>query len=157
MYCITTPCSLCSHYFFRHPIEMLLLFQKSSLEQNLEESRAELLAVRTNHADTVSSLEAQVNQFITSRFSTWANVLPNNRWCHCSFSGEYKERSFFFFIPIFTNLAPVIPASLLTTGIQNELQHYWAADPSSAQRWLLQSLQKKNRRTSNQTNTALQH
>lgn len=44
---------------------MLLLFQKSSLEQSLEESRAELLAVRTNHADTVSSLEAQVNQFIS--------------------------------------------------------------------------------------------
>uniref|UniRef100_A0A8D3CQQ1 Golgin subfamily A member 1 n=1 Tax=Scophthalmus maximus TaxID=52904 RepID=A0A8D3CQQ1_SCOMX len=39
-----------------------LLQEKSSLEQSLEETRAELLAVRTNHADTVSSLEAQVNQ-----------------------------------------------------------------------------------------------
>lgn len=65
---MATPCTLCRHcVFFRHPIEMLLLFQKSSLEQSLEESRAELLAVRTNHADTVSSLEAQVNQFISSR------------------------------------------------------------------------------------------
>uniref|UniRef100_A0A7N8XW48 Golgin subfamily A member 1 n=1 Tax=Mastacembelus armatus TaxID=205130 RepID=A0A7N8XW48_9TELE len=36
-----------------------LLQEKSSLEQNLEETRAELLAVRTNHAGTVSSLEAQ--------------------------------------------------------------------------------------------------
>ncbi|AWP06625.1 putative golgin subfamily A member 1 [Scophthalmus maximus] len=39
-----------------------LLQEKSSLEQSLEETRAELLAVRTNHADTVSSLEAQVAQ-----------------------------------------------------------------------------------------------
>lgn len=40
---------------------LLLGFQKSSLEQSLEETRGELLVVRTNHADTVSSLEAQVN------------------------------------------------------------------------------------------------
>uniref|UniRef100_A0A673BP99 GRIP domain-containing protein n=1 Tax=Sphaeramia orbicularis TaxID=375764 RepID=A0A673BP99_9TELE len=39
-----------------------LLQEKSTLEQNLEETRAELLTVRTNHADTVSSLEAQVNR-----------------------------------------------------------------------------------------------
>ncbi|XP_071337892.1 golgin subfamily A member 1 isoform X2 [Trachinotus anak] len=39
-----------------------LLQEKSSLEQSLEETRAELLAVRTNHADTVSSLEAQVSK-----------------------------------------------------------------------------------------------
>ncbi|XP_045890551.1 golgin subfamily A member 1 isoform X1 [Micropterus dolomieu] len=39
-----------------------LLQEKSSLEQSLEETRAELLAVRTNHADTVSSLEAQVSR-----------------------------------------------------------------------------------------------
>ncbi|XP_053277654.1 golgin subfamily A member 1 isoform X2 [Pleuronectes platessa] len=39
-----------------------LLQEKSSLEQTLEGTRAELLAVRTNHADTVSSLEAQVSR-----------------------------------------------------------------------------------------------
>uniref|UniRef100_A0A672HLN4 Golgin subfamily A member 1 n=1 Tax=Salarias fasciatus TaxID=181472 RepID=A0A672HLN4_SALFA len=43
-----------------------LLQEKSSLEQSLEESRAELLAVRTNHADTVSSLEAQVSRMSCS-------------------------------------------------------------------------------------------
>ncbi|XP_041855580.1 golgin subfamily A member 1 isoform X2 [Melanotaenia boesemani] len=39
-----------------------LLQEKSSLELSLEETRAELLAVRTNHADTVSSLEAEVSK-----------------------------------------------------------------------------------------------
>ncbi|XP_069022219.1 golgin subfamily A member 1 isoform X1 [Embiotoca jacksoni] len=39
-----------------------LLQEKSSLEKSLEETRAELLTVRTNHADTVSSLEAQVSR-----------------------------------------------------------------------------------------------
>jgi len=41
---------------------LFLPFQKSNLELSLEQTRAELLAVRTNHADTVSSLEAQVKQ-----------------------------------------------------------------------------------------------
>lgn len=36
------------------------------MEQTLEETRAELLAVRTNHADTVSSLEAQVSRMSCS-------------------------------------------------------------------------------------------
>lgn len=39
---------------------VFLTQKKSSLEESLEESRAELLALRTNHADTVGSLEAQV-------------------------------------------------------------------------------------------------
>ncbi|XP_015235419.1 PREDICTED: golgin subfamily A member 1 isoform X1 [Cyprinodon variegatus] len=39
-----------------------LLQEKSNLELSLEETRAEMLAVRTNHADTVSSLEAQVSK-----------------------------------------------------------------------------------------------
>lgn len=39
-----------------------LLQEKSSLEQTLDETRAELLAARTNHADTVSSLEVQVSR-----------------------------------------------------------------------------------------------
>ncbi|XP_019957956.2 golgin subfamily A member 1 isoform X1 [Paralichthys olivaceus] len=43
-----------------------LLQEKSSLEQSLAETRAELLAVRTNHADTVSSLEAQVSRMSCS-------------------------------------------------------------------------------------------
>ncbi|XP_076587501.1 golgin subfamily A member 1 isoform X2 [Chaetodon auriga] len=43
-----------------------LLLEKSSLEQSLAETRAELLAVRTNHADTVSSLEAQVSRMSCS-------------------------------------------------------------------------------------------
>lgn len=43
-----------------------LLQEKSSLEQSLEETRAELLVVRTNHADTVSSLEAQVSRMSCS-------------------------------------------------------------------------------------------
>uniref|UniRef100_A0A3Q1I4K2 Golgin subfamily A member 1 n=1 Tax=Anabas testudineus TaxID=64144 RepID=A0A3Q1I4K2_ANATE len=42
------------------------LQEKSSLEQNLEETRAELLTARTNHADTVSSLEAQVSRMSCS-------------------------------------------------------------------------------------------
>ncbi|XP_020501120.1 golgin subfamily A member 1 isoform X3 [Labrus bergylta] len=43
-----------------------LLQEKSSVEQSLEETRAELLAVRTNHADTVSSLETQVSRMSCS-------------------------------------------------------------------------------------------
>lgn len=43
-----------------------LLQEKSSLEQSLEETRAELVVVRTNHADTVSSLEAQVSRMSCS-------------------------------------------------------------------------------------------
>lgn len=35
--------------------------QKSSLEQSVEESRAELLSLRRNHAERVGSLEAQVH------------------------------------------------------------------------------------------------
>ncbi|XP_034548012.1 golgin subfamily A member 1 isoform X2 [Notolabrus celidotus] len=43
-----------------------LLQEKSNLEQSLEETRAELLVVRTNHADNVSSLEAQVSKMSCS-------------------------------------------------------------------------------------------
>ncbi|XP_037536695.1 golgin subfamily A member 1 [Nematolebias whitei] len=43
-----------------------LLLEKSSLELSLEGTRAELLAVRTNNADTVSSLEAQVSKLSCS-------------------------------------------------------------------------------------------
>uniref|UniRef100_A0AAQ5ZIP7 Golgin subfamily A member 1 n=1 Tax=Amphiprion ocellaris TaxID=80972 RepID=A0AAQ5ZIP7_AMPOC len=53
-----------------------LLQEKSSLWQSLEETRAELLAVRTNHADTVSSLETQVNQGIYTSVFVFLNVFP---------------------------------------------------------------------------------
>ncbi|KAF0033360.1 hypothetical protein F2P81_013426 [Scophthalmus maximus] len=53
-----------------------LLQEKSSLEQSLEETRAELLAVRTNHADTVSSLEAQ-QHISTPRFFYQSKVKHN--------------------------------------------------------------------------------
>ncbi|XP_034728302.1 golgin subfamily A member 1 isoform X2 [Etheostoma cragini] len=43
-----------------------LLQEKSSLEQSLEDTRAELLLVRTNHAETVSSLETQVSRMSCS-------------------------------------------------------------------------------------------
>ncbi|XP_074526212.1 golgin subfamily A member 1 isoform X1 [Halichoeres trimaculatus] len=43
-----------------------LLQEKSSLEQNLEETRAELLMARTNYADAVGSLEAQVSKMSCS-------------------------------------------------------------------------------------------
>ncbi|XP_074493585.1 golgin subfamily A member 1 isoform X2 [Sebastes fasciatus] len=43
-----------------------LLEEKSSLDQSLEETRAELVLVRTNHADTVSSLETQVSRMSCS-------------------------------------------------------------------------------------------
>ncbi|KAF7649346.1 hypothetical protein LDENG_00143090 [Lucifuga dentata] len=39
-----------------------LLQEKCSLDQSLEEARAELLLLRTNHAETVGSLEAQVTR-----------------------------------------------------------------------------------------------
>uniref|UniRef100_UPI003AB0143A golgin subfamily A member 1 n=1 Tax=Centroberyx gerrardi TaxID=166262 RepID=UPI003AB0143A len=39
-----------------------LLKEKCSLEQSLEETRMELLVARTSHADTVSSLEAQISK-----------------------------------------------------------------------------------------------
>ncbi|XP_054630704.1 golgin subfamily A member 1 isoform X2 [Dunckerocampus dactyliophorus] len=39
-----------------------LLQEKSSLEQRLEEARRELVDLRTKHADTVSSLQAQVSR-----------------------------------------------------------------------------------------------
>ncbi|XP_062310373.1 golgin subfamily A member 1 isoform X2 [Osmerus eperlanus] len=39
-----------------------LLKEKCALEQRMEETRVELLEARTNHADTVSSLEAQVSR-----------------------------------------------------------------------------------------------
>lgn len=42
------------------------LKEKCALEQRLEETRGELLEARTNHADTVSALEAQISRTTTS-------------------------------------------------------------------------------------------
>ena len=50
------------------------------MEESLEESRAELLALRTNHADTVGSLEAQVNHsFLCSLCAScrWLTPVPS--------------------------------------------------------------------------------
>lgn len=43
-----------------------LLQEKSNLEQTLEDTRAELLTARTNHADTECALEAQVSRMSSS-------------------------------------------------------------------------------------------
>ncbi|XP_068590377.1 golgin subfamily A member 1 isoform X2 [Cebidichthys violaceus] len=65
-----------------------LLHEMSSLEQSLEESRAELLEVRTNHADTVSSLENQV-----SRMSCSITELQTLLRHKDDSSRAYKERT----------------------------------------------------------------
>uniref|UniRef100_A0A3P9I119 Golgin subfamily A member 1 n=1 Tax=Oryzias latipes TaxID=8090 RepID=A0A3P9I119_ORYLA len=65
-----------------------LLQEKSSLESSLEETRAELLAAKTNHADTVSSLEAQV-----SKSSSTIKELQTLLWHKEDSSRAYKERT----------------------------------------------------------------
>ncbi|XP_029367324.1 golgin subfamily A member 1 isoform X2 [Echeneis naucrates] len=65
-----------------------LLQEKFSLEQTLEETRAELLTVRTNHADTVSTLEAQV-----SRMSCSITELQTLLRHKDDSSRAYKERT----------------------------------------------------------------
>ncbi|XP_034396574.1 golgin subfamily A member 1 isoform X2 [Cyclopterus lumpus] len=65
-----------------------LLQEKSSLEKSLEETRAELLEVRTNHADTVSSLETQV-----SRMSCSITELQTLLRHKDDSSRAYKERT----------------------------------------------------------------
>lgn len=135
-----------------------MVLQKSSLEQSLEESRAELLAVRTNHADTVSLLEAQVNQLIfvitpVQCLRLWANKSANplmykNPWSayHRLYMYMNVKRA-----PLLLPISTYYYYPSQTTGIQNELQHYWAPNPSSTQRWLLQSVQKKDGCTSKHT------
>ncbi|XP_007557806.1 golgin subfamily A member 1 isoform X3 [Poecilia formosa] len=65
-----------------------LLQEKSDLELNLEETRAELLAVRTNHADTVSSLEAQVSK-MSGSISELQTLLRHKE----DSSKAYRERT----------------------------------------------------------------
>ncbi|XP_014897309.1 golgin subfamily A member 1 isoform X3 [Poecilia latipinna] len=64
------------------------LQEKSDLELNLEETRAELLAVRTNHADTVSSLEAQVSK-MSGSISELQTLLRHKE----DSSKAYRERT----------------------------------------------------------------
>uniref|UniRef100_A0A8C7ZCB3 Golgin subfamily A member 1 n=1 Tax=Oryzias sinensis TaxID=183150 RepID=A0A8C7ZCB3_9TELE len=65
-----------------------LLQEKSSLESSLEETRAELLAAKTNHADTVSSLEAQVSKS-SSTIKELQTLLRHKE----DSSRAYKERT----------------------------------------------------------------
>ncbi|XP_005733672.1 golgin subfamily A member 1 isoform X2 [Pundamilia nyererei] len=65
-----------------------LLQEKSSLEQSLDRTRAELLAVRTDHADAVSSLEAQV-----SRMSVTITELQTLLRHKDDSSRAYRERT----------------------------------------------------------------
>ncbi|XP_012776603.2 golgin subfamily A member 1 isoform X3 [Maylandia zebra] len=65
-----------------------LLQEKSSLEQSLDGTRAELLAVRTDHADAVSSLEAQV-----SRMSVTITELQTLLRHKDDSSRAYRERT----------------------------------------------------------------
>ncbi|XP_056274892.1 golgin subfamily A member 1 [Pseudoliparis swirei] len=65
-----------------------LLQEKCILETSLEETRAELLQVRTNHHDTVSSLETQV-----SRLSCSVSELQTLLRHKDDSSRSYKERT----------------------------------------------------------------
>ncbi|KAM8886406.1 golgin subfamily A member 1 isoform 2-T3 [Spinachia spinachia] len=65
-----------------------LLYEKSCLEQSLEETREELLQVRTDHADTVSSLETQL-----SRMSCSITELQNLLRHKDDSSRAYRERT----------------------------------------------------------------
>ncbi|XP_033828007.1 golgin subfamily A member 1 [Periophthalmus magnuspinnatus] len=65
-----------------------LLQEKSSLEESLEETRAALLTARTNHTDTVSSLEAQVSR-MSSTISELQTLLRHKE----DSSRAYRERT----------------------------------------------------------------
>uniref|UniRef100_A0A8C6WMZ2 Golgin subfamily A member 1 n=1 Tax=Neogobius melanostomus TaxID=47308 RepID=A0A8C6WMZ2_9GOBI len=65
-----------------------LLQEKSSLEQSLEDTRAQLVTARTDHADTVSSLETQV-----SRLSSTITELQTLLRHKDDSSRAYRERT----------------------------------------------------------------
>ncbi|XP_061622324.1 golgin subfamily A member 1 isoform X4 [Phyllopteryx taeniolatus] len=65
-----------------------LLQEKSVLEQRLEETRTELLQFRKNHADTVSSLEAQVSR-MTCNITELQTLLRHKD----ESSRSYRERT----------------------------------------------------------------
>ncbi|XP_035591624.1 golgin subfamily A member 1-like isoform X1 [Oncorhynchus keta] len=65
-----------------------LLKEKSTLEQTLEDTRLELLQARTNHADTVSSLETQISR-INHHVTELQNLLRHKD----DSSKNYRERT----------------------------------------------------------------
>ncbi|XP_014015942.1 golgin subfamily A member 1 isoform X1 [Salmo salar] len=65
-----------------------LLKEKSTLEQMLEDTRVELLQARTNHADTVSSLETQISR-INHNVTELQNLLRHKD----DSSKNYRERT----------------------------------------------------------------
>ncbi|XP_029533588.1 golgin subfamily A member 1-like isoform X1 [Oncorhynchus nerka] len=65
-----------------------LLKEKSTLEQTLEDMRVELLQARTNHADTVSSLETQISR-INHHVTELQNLLRHKD----DSSKNYRERT----------------------------------------------------------------
>uniref|UniRef100_A0A8C7KSM7 Golgin subfamily A member 1 n=1 Tax=Oncorhynchus kisutch TaxID=8019 RepID=A0A8C7KSM7_ONCKI len=65
-----------------------LLKEKSTLEQTLEDTRVELLQARTNHADTVSSLETQISR-INHHVTELQNLLRHKD----DSSKNYRERT----------------------------------------------------------------
>ncbi|XP_038869245.1 golgin subfamily A member 1-like isoform X3 [Salvelinus namaycush] len=65
-----------------------LLKEKSTLEQTLENTRVELLQARTNHADTVSSLETQISR-INHNVTELQNLLRHKD----DSSKNYRERT----------------------------------------------------------------
>uniref|UniRef100_A0A4W5QWM8 Golgin subfamily A member 1 n=1 Tax=Hucho hucho TaxID=62062 RepID=A0A4W5QWM8_9TELE len=65
-----------------------LLKEKSTLEQTLEDTRVELLQARTNHADTVSSLETQISR-INHNVTELQNLLRHKD----DSSKNYRERT----------------------------------------------------------------
>lgn len=78
-------------YLFVHACRrdsVVAVSQKSNLEVSLEESRAELVAVRRDHADTVTDLEAQVIGLHNAPVRRLpVNIRPpgNLKWWNCSF------------------------------------------------------------------------
>ncbi|XP_041718422.1 golgin subfamily A member 1 isoform X2 [Coregonus clupeaformis] len=65
-----------------------LLKEKSTLERRLEDMRVELLQARTNHADTVSSLETQISR-INNNVTELQNLLRHKD----DSSKNYRERT----------------------------------------------------------------
>ncbi|KAM9465024.1 golgin subfamily A member 1-like isoform 1-T1 [Salvelinus alpinus] len=65
-----------------------LLKEKSTLEQTLENTRVELLQARTNHADTVSSLETQISR-LNHNVTELQNLLRHKD----DSSKNYRERT----------------------------------------------------------------
>uniref|UniRef100_A0A674ABA3 Golgin subfamily A member 1 n=1 Tax=Salmo trutta TaxID=8032 RepID=A0A674ABA3_SALTR len=68
-----------------------LLKEKSTLEQMLEDTRVELLQARTNHADTVSSLETQISR-INHNVTELQNLLRHKDDSSKNYRGRTDEQ-----------------------------------------------------------------